>query len=77
MNLDWQNLIAAGLVAGALAYLVARAWRTVVSKQGPPCSTCSSCVPEEQNEPLVSIDVPSRRSRPACETSDDQGETTA
>lgn len=60
MGLGWQDIVALGVVALAVVYLVRRWLKKRRSPAGMPgCERCSDC--SAANRPLVSLEPPRRR----------------
>jgi hypothetical protein len=55
MQLDWQNLTALGMVAGAVAYLARQVYRLGSGSPGRGCSSgCASC-PQAASNPSTTV----------------------
>ena len=55
--LDWQNITALTVVAGAAIYLASVIWRSLAKRKAAGCGSCASC-PAESKEPaqLVTLE---------------------
>jgi hypothetical protein len=57
MNVDWQNLLAIGLVVAAASYIARRAWLVVASRGKAGCGTgCEKCPSARPAAKLVQIE---------------------
>lgn len=61
MNIDWQTVIAVGLVVAAAGYLAYSGWKVIARKRAGGCGTCSSCPSStdgkrDDQRPFVSIE---------------------
>lgn len=66
MSFDWQNVIAIGIVALAMAYLARHFYRRLTRRVTGGCGSCGTCPSGDQQSstavPLVSLgDLPPRR----------------
>jgi hypothetical protein len=64
MNFGWQEILVAGLVLAAIAYL-ARRFRETFSRRGTAGSGCASACGQcpaahQEGRPLVSLETPSK-----------------
>jgi hypothetical protein len=56
---DWQNLLAAALVAVSAAYLAGRGWQALTRRKAGGCGSCANCPDQrDSTEPqVVSLEI--------------------